>query len=323
MKNKNLILSLACFLCLPIGAASFHGTGELKYGIATQSTIDLRLNPEFESEMGTEALMGMPLEVLDLQDGWLKLKTPEGYISWSPESSVRLVTKEELREWNKAEKLFVTDYFTVLHQKASDQSPVVCDVVKGDLVKSKGETGAYYKVELPDGRSAFLKKGAAMPFGKWLASRNPTPQNIIATARLFMGFPYSWGGTSVKGLDCSGFTKTCYYLNGVVLLRDASQQAQTGDPVDISTGYGNLRPGDLLFFGSCKDGQNKVTHVGLYIGNGEFIHSSGSVRTSSLLPESPLYDSWNAGRLLLAKRIITEIDKDPNIVSLKNHPMYR
>jgi len=159
-----------------------------------------------------------------------------------------------------------------------------------------------------------------MPFAKWLDSRKPTAANIVSTAKHFLGFPYLWGGTSIKGMDCSGFTKTCFYLNGVVLLRDASEQAQTGENVDISQSLDLLQPGDLIFFGP---GKEKVRHVGLYIGKGEFIHSSGYVHISSLIPGTPNYDDWNAARLLCAKRILTQIDHDPGIVSISKHPYYQ
>ena len=79
---------------------------------------------------------------------------------------------------------------------------------------------------------------------------NGTGESIVRCALKLIGLPYLWGGTSSKGVDCSGFSKTVYYLNGLILNRDASQQALHGMHVDLSEGYGQLRPGDLLFFGS-------------------------------------------------------------------------
>ena len=61
--------------------------------------------------------------------------------------------------------------------------------------------------------------------------------------------PYLWAGTSIKGVDCSGFSKSVYFLNGYMLLRNASQQYKTGEPVDVSQGLDNLQPADLVFFG--------------------------------------------------------------------------
>jgi SH3-like domain-containing protein len=294
-----------------------------QFGIAALSVINLRLTPSFAGELGTQVMMGTPLHILGSTNGWLKVSTPEGYVSWATEESVWTLDADALKKWNQEPKLFVTDYFTLLREDASDTATVVSDVVWGDLVKNLGETNGCYRVGLPNGRAGYLKKGSAMPFDQWLDSRHPTAENIIATARQFLGFPYFWGGTSIKGMDCSGFTKTCYFLNGVILLRDADEQARAGEAVDIGGGFDRLQPGDLLFFGSKRAGKENITHVGLYMGNGEFIHSSGMVHISSLLPASPVYDAWNTRRLLQARRMIPKIDKDPNIVSIRNHPYYR
>jgi cell wall-associated NlpC family hydrolase len=100
-------------------------------------------------------------------------------------------------------------------------------------------------------------------------------------------------------MDCSGFTKTVLLMNGIVLLRDASQQAKTGTEIDISAGYDNLKKGDLMFFG--KNG--RIRHVAIYLGNEEFIHASGYVRISSLDPAKPNYDEHNTKEFVKASRI--------------------
>jgi len=91
---------------------------------------------------------------------------------------------------------------------------------------------------------------------------------LVQTAREFIGVPYLWGGTSPEtGFDCSGLAMTVYQLNGLDLPRHSATQYDAGNPIDKK----NLQKGDLVFFATNGDG--KVSHVGIYIGNGRFIHA--------------------------------------------------
>lgn len=118
-----------------------------------------------------------------------------------------------------------------------------------------------------------------------LGSRDPLREEIAATARRFIGVPYKWGGTSAKkGFDCSGLALVVYRLNGLDLPRASFQQFEAGRAVPD----GDLRQGDLVFFATR--GPNRVSHVGIYLGSGRFIHAPRSgltVRISSLA--SPYY----------------------------------
>jgi cell wall-associated NlpC family hydrolase len=138
------------------------------------------------------------------------------------------------------------------------------------------------------------------------------------------GIPYSWGGTSVKGMDCSGYTKTVFLKNGIILRRDASQQAQTGIPVDISSGYGQLRPGDLMFFGkkATDETSERIRHVAIYIGNKEFIHASGYIKINSLDPNQPNYDEGNTREFVRASRVIGAVGSY-GIWNISDNPLYR
>ena len=137
-----------------------------------------------------------------------------------------------------------------------------------------------------------------------------------------MGVPYLWGGTSFKGVDCSGFTKTVYFLNGILLPRDASQQVMIGETIDKNGNWGNLKEGDLLFFGEKReDGSERVVHVGMWIGNNEFIHASDKVRIGSMNPSESNYDEYNSKRYLRAKRILKT--NMQGLIKLKPNGIYQ
>ncbi|MDR1043685.1 MAG: C40 family peptidase [Candidatus Adiutrix sp.] len=109
--------------------------------------------------------------------------------------------------------------------------------------------------------------------------RGGTGQSAAYTARKYIGVPYELGGQSPKGFDCSGLTAYVYQRHGVRLPRTSAKQAKVGRAVKKS----RLRPGDLVFFSTAKKG--RVSHVGIYVGDGKFIHAPGSgkkVTTASL-----------------------------------------
>jgi len=297
--------------------------GEKIYGVTTLSVINFRYGPDFASESATQTILGTPLRILEKKGGWTRAITPEGYIAWVSSGGIQTMNEQEFKDWSSAQKLIITTYYTLFRDGASEKAGVVMDGVMGNIVRADGVEGNYYKIILPNGKRAFLLKAHAEDFGKWLDSRRPTPENIIATAKQFLGFPYMWGGTSIKAMDCSGFAKTTYYLNGIILERDASQQGYTGDNVGISNGIDSLKTGDLLFFGSkaTKDKKERITHVGMYIGGGEFIHCATAVRINSLVPEAANYYEGST-RLVRAQRILTKVDEDKGIVSIKKHPLY-
>lgn len=294
------------------------------YGVTSISVANLRYEPRYSSESATQTLMGTPLRILDKKGGWTRVVTPEGYIAWVTSGSLQEMDQVAYNNWMASPKVIVNRHYTLFREHPLPGAPIVSDGVWGNIVELEGQTPLYYKVKLPDGTSAFLLRYDAEPFQSWANRAKPLPENIISTAMQFIGFPYQWAGTSIKAMDCSGLTKTAFYLNGIILLRDASQQAGMGEPVDIAEGWLHLRMGDLIFFGrkATEGKKESITHVGIYIGDGRFIHSAGrGVRINSLDPASDIYYEGSS-RLLKAARVLDHVDDGKGIVSVKEHPWY-
>ncbi|RZL45058.1 MAG: hypothetical protein EOP00_18285, partial [Pedobacter sp.] len=290
----------------------------LEYGVAILSVSNNRANPQHAAELMTQMLLGTPIRILKKQGGYYLVKTPDQYLSWVEGAAIKAMDKTQFENWQKSNKIVFTADYGHGFSTPDLKSTRVSDLVNGNILQLLGTEKDFYKVAYPDGRIAYLPKINATAYKQWTKRTNPKAEAILATAKTLIGVPYLWGGTSIKGVDCSGFTKTAYFLNGIVIPRDASQQALVGSNVDVLENDSisvekclkNLKAGDLLFFSAAKRrGINggRVTHTGIYMGDGEFIQSAGMVKISSLLPTASNYDAGQSVTLVGARRILTDI----------------
>ncbi|WP_242927857.1 C40 family peptidase [Pontibacter vulgaris] len=276
------------------------------WAVVSISVANIRSQPKHAAELATQATMGTPLHVLKKDGGWYLVQTPDQYIAWVDAGGITLMDEARFEKWKQPKKLLYTHPYGFAYATTDAQGATISDMVYGDVLLLKGQVKGFYHVELPDGRSGYVQANEAVNYKDWAASRQPTTDNLVLTSKRMLGVPYLWGGTSFKGVDCSGFTKTVYFMNGLVLPRDASQQIHLGELVNTEQGWQNMQPGDLLFFGvpAQADKPERVVHVGMWIGgNQEFIHSAGKVKINSMNPEAPNYDASEFKRFLRAKRI--------------------
>jgi gamma-D-glutamyl-L-lysine dipeptidyl-peptidase len=293
------------------------------YAIINLSVANIRSQPGDAAELANQALLGTPVNVLEKHEGWYLIQTPDDYIGWVDEWGIENMNKEKLNEWLSSKKIIYLNPFGFSFSRPDNHSQTVSDIVAGDILKTEGEEGKYFIGIYPDGRKAYISKEEAKDYDQWLSEANPTSGNLLSTARKLIGIPYLWGGTSFKGVDCSGFTKTVFFLNGVIIQRDASQQVNSGELVNTDKSYDELQAGDLLFFGRRLNEKTseRVSHVALYMGELQYIHSSGMVRTSSFKSSSPDYSEHRASSLIRGRRYLGHIS-EKGIIWIKDSPYY-
>ena len=291
----------------------------------------MRLRPDYESPLETQSLMGTVVEIIGEEGYWRQVVTPEPYTAWCTNLGLVEMSPEQINEYKAAPKYICLVQHSGVYETPSLKGRRLSDLSMGNLVRIVYTEGKKVKpsvkkkwaeVMLPDGRKGWTPEADLTVFAEWAVKQKVTADNIVSTAMTFEGTPYLWGGASSKGLDCSGLVRLTFMMNGHLLPRNASQQVNYGREIIMECDHSitsdsdklyhemvkrtrNLQPGDLVFFGSPETfwSKEKITHVGIYIGNGKIIHASHKVRVNSLIPgEKDYYE--NSHRLLKARRYI-------------------
>jgi len=257
------------------------------------SVSNSRSVPKHSGELSTQYLMGQAVSILKEDGDWYYIQGPDDYLSWIDGGGI-IMEEEASEEWLNAKKqtVQINEYSA---NTAGGQASIASDLVFGNIL-GKLDENTY-----------------VTPSGTRLNITNPVVfeekpgdaiENVITRAYSLMGRPYLWGGTSTKGIDCSGFTRTAFMNAGYMLGRDASLQVKEGEAVDEKD-VSAWQRGDLLFFGTVRDdGSHRITHVSIHTENGDMIHASERVRVESVNPESSIYNEERANTLLEVRRIL-------------------
>jgi gamma-D-glutamyl-L-lysine dipeptidyl-peptidase len=291
------------------------------WGLINVSVCNMRSEPSHGAEMLSQALLGTPVKIIKKSGGWLKIQTPDNYLGWTNSDAVETQSVEMHNKWkNSSRVIFIEKSGDVYADKQGKE--VVSDINAGCILVSEGEDNGYYRLLFPDGRKGFAPVRQFLPFYVWATGTKPEAGKLIQTAFRFMGTPYLWGGTSAKGLDCSGFVKTVYYLNGLILARDASLQIRHGFEIPSFQNLDSLQKGDLLFFGAVRNGKLRATHVGMFIGDTEFIHEPGMVRINSLDSTRANFSRFRRNTFIGARRIIGSFPST-GLQPVSDYPWYK
>ncbi|QUG84446.1 C40 family peptidase [Bacillus nitratireducens] len=259
-------------------------------------TLDEKLWLTSANKLETQALLGQEVTVIDKKGDWVKVlvhgqptpRNEEGYPGWMPEK--QLTYNQEFANKTNEPFVLVTKPTAILYINPSEKHKSL-EVSYNTRLPLLSEDTISYRVLLPNGQKAWLRKNDGTVYRSQNDIPKPTADDLINTGKMFLGLPYIWAGTSGFGFDCSGFTHTIYKSHGITIPRDSGPQSKAGIAVDKE----NLQKGDLIFF-AHNQGKGSVHHVGMYIGDGNMIHSPRAERSVEIIPlNTPGYIEEYAG----------------------------
>jgi len=247
-------------------------------------------SPAFRSQVISQSWIGETLKVLAEEPGWFQIEMEDHYQGWINDGQA----VKSPSDWNKREQYATADLVTFLYDDPDTNATTIRDMVMGSKLPLISHRDGWVELLLPDGNQGWV------PDHPFQYPGQTDVEQLLATAFKFQGIPYFWGGRSPKGFDCSGFAQTVFRLNGIMLPRDAWQQAEVGN--NVAGDWHTWQPGDLIFFSEKGD---RITHVGLSLGEGDFIHSSGFVKLNSVNPNHPeLYSQRLTDIFLKTQRVV-------------------
>jgi gamma-D-glutamyl-L-lysine dipeptidyl-peptidase len=234
------------------------------YGYCHLPIVPCRAEPSNKSEMVNQILFGEHFYIHEIkEEEWIKIElVSDAYQGWVNFKQFRFISELEFNSITKNNGKIVSDIIST-----------ISDSEFGDLQIPFG-------ARLPNmDKNSFKIQNRNFEFkGNSITVNHSTPNRtkILATAKHFMNAPYLWGGKSILGLDCSGFTQLVFAAHGLQLKRDASQQAEQGQPLSFVE---EAQTGDLAFF---DNEEGKIIHVGIMLDNSTIIHASGQVRIDKI-----------------------------------------
>jgi len=221
-----------------------------------------------DADVVSQAIYGSTVVPIEERPGWLHVRTADDYTGWMPAGGARRLSAGEQPYASSGRVVQVESLFAHIYREpdVTTHQPLLTVPFETRLEVAAEPPGEerWLQVRLPDGRSGWLQRGDGS-----FDTQPLTVEAAIALSRRFLGFPYTWGGTSSFGYDCSGFVQMLCRRRGVTIPRDADLQAAWQGAVPVKRA--ELKAGDLLFFGS---GVDHITHTGMYIGEGKFINAT-------------------------------------------------
>ena len=224
----------------------------------------IRAENKDQAEIVSQLLFGEIITINEIQENWVNITTLfDAYSGWIDVKHLKRLSDKELKRW--LDGLSPTfDFLTEIKTPWGNQR-----LIRGSYLPNENQFNI--------GNDSFEIINS---------SKDKLPSTIFETALSYLNAPYLWGGKQPFGIDCSGFTQMVYRFHGFNLPRDASQQVEIGQEIELE----DIIEGDIAFFHN-KNG--KIIHVGILDGKGHIIHASGCVRIDTLTKEGIVHSESN------------------------------
>jgi hypothetical protein len=247
--------------------------------------------PSLDADVVSQAIFGATVTLLESRESLARIRTDDDYTGWTPLSALLPGRPYAVSgRVAQVESLFAHIY---REPNVTLHAPLVTLPFESklELTVDPVPDARWLAVRLPDDRAGWVQAGDVT-----LTPRALSIPETLEFAKRFLGLPYTWGGTSSYGYDCSGFSQMLARRRGVNLPRDAHQQAESS--AVIPADRKSLQPGDLLYFGGS---EKKITHTGIYMGDGKFISATAHLTPTVRIDD--LNDPYWTKLLVAARRV--------------------
>lgn len=286
---KVLVFSAATTLLLAVSALAAEGDIAVGAGSTTGSSLRMRAEASTSSSIITTLDKNVAVAVLDdTLDGWYKVSFNgnSGYVS----ADFLLIDQDNIfQSYGRINADGVN-----VRASASTEGEVLASVNSGTIVTVTGLVDGWYSVTCQYGTEGYIRSDFV---DLTTSSTSSSNSSIVSFATQHLGTRYSYGGSSPSGFDCSGFTMYVYKQFGYSLPHTATGQWQSGLGTKVYS-IGALQAGDLVFFNDPSRNAGKAcSHAGIYIGGGQFIHSSSSKSNGVIISDltSGYYNTYFVG----------------------------